>query len=389
MAGVIEDISRHAITTAAKPDGHSTREPVSRDSDPLGLGSTTEKVKTDGPEGVSLESTLVVQLPSSRSGTADGTGQGLSFGKEGGGDLEKLAQAESTTLPSAPVSNTHAGLPPLPKPVIVPRLDPGCTFPFARAWAPELERHDISQSEWVGFLDRLNILGKPHPGITVAQIMAIGVSFAPVDAAEGIAALIEAGAAGLTAYMARARCQKLIAMMNLEYFGPRGLRVRIVSGKEMRRNLGLQKGDALVAPLGEDTLDMTTQERCLEQLKGRVSELTFSVPGPAPETKAVARLAAWRVRTQLKKSDKAARRARKRAWKKFQQGKELKECKEEVSRVKRVSWVLLQNIEDAEADVIRAKEEAGGKKRGKLWRALFGHCAVEAGRSRFAKKKLT
>ncbi|KAL0937653.1 uncharacterized protein CTRU02_207384 [Colletotrichum truncatum] len=275
--------------------------------------------------------------------------------------IEKLDLAESTNEKPASTPSEHKGGP-LSRPVVIPRVNPGSTFPFARAWAPELQHHGVPQSEWLSFLDSLNILTAPHPGVTAAQVVGVGVAFAPFEGADGIAALIEVGATGLTYYMAKAKCDKFIDHKNEEYFNPRGLHARIVSGKSLRRNLGLDKKDPLMAPLGEDTLDLTPQDRCLEYLKDRVCKLDFNIPEPEPETKTMARLASWRVKQQLKDTDKKAKAARKRSWKRFQKGKKLKECREEKSRVKRISWVIIQSIEDFEKDKALMEEEAKTKK---------------------------
>ncbi|KAF9871511.1 hypothetical protein CkaCkLH20_10922 [Colletotrichum karsti] len=272
-------------------------------------------------------------------------------------DLQPSRASPSTNDPQPTAPDIKLDIEDPSKPVVIPRLNPGSTFPFARAWAPELERHDIPQSDWLGFLDRLNILSSPHPGITAAQVLGVGLAFAPFEGADGLAFLIELGAAGLAAHMAKTKCRDFLAQMNRDYFGPRGLHVRIVDGKELRRNLGLETKDPMMAPLGEETLDMTTQERCLAYLNGRVCELDFDVPDPDPQTKALARLAAWRVKLHVKDTDKKATKARRKAWKRFQKGKKLKECREEKSRVKRISWVLLQSIEDFERDKILVEEE--------------------------------
>lgn len=258
-----------------------------------------------------------------------------------------------------PPVSADAELPALPKPILIPRVNPGHQIPFARAWAPELANHVVTREDLVTFIDNLNIIIRPHPAVQVVELAAFGVSLIPYDAAEGVGSAIEAVAKLTTFAMTYKRSKKCIELMNERYFHPRKLHVKIIGSKRIMKMFNLDKKDPLLAPLSEETLDLSSQDRCLKHLSQWACELSFDdIPPPSRQTNVLRRMVVWQVKHKIAKADKQAKRRRKRAWKKHLKGKKLKESWAEKSRVRSLDWILIQNLDEWE----KAKAEKQAKK---------------------------
>lgn len=191
------------------------------------------------------------------------------------------------------------------------------------------------------------------------------VSFPPIADADGIAAALQLAAIASQHLIAHKRCKAYLARVNTAYFEPRGLHARIVGTKHVRRVLGVGKADPLVAPLDRDTVDLTCLQRCLTGLEARGAAplVTEGLAVPGKETAVLARLAAWQVRRKLAKSEKSAKRARKRAIKKIEKGKKVKwEGAGERYRLKMLGWILIEDLADREA-YVEEKERAKRSKK--------------------------
>jgi hypothetical protein len=249
-------------------------------------------------------------------------------------------------------------LPPLPKPVLVPRVNPRQGLPYARCWAPELEKHAIKKEDFVSFVDTLNIMVAPHAAFNTLHLAALGVGFVPWEGAEGVAAGIELIAVGGTIAVAHKRTKQYLQRMNDTYFHPRDLHVKLTNTKKMMKLLELDpKKDPLIAPLTEETLKESVQERCLRHLSQWTCELSFEdIPEPKKPTGVFSTMAQWDIDSRLRSAERRAQRGRKSAWKKHMKGKKLKEDRGERTRVKQLGWILIQNRDEWET--IRAAKEA-------------------------------
>ncbi|GAW15624.1 hypothetical protein ANO14919_050410 [Xylariales sp. No.14919] len=269
----------------------------------------------------------------------------------------------------------------LPKPVLIPRLDPGSVIPFARAWAPELTDHAVAKEDFVAFIDNLNIVITPNVAFRVLQVAGFAVGLVPYDIAEGVGGALEGIAIIGTAAMNYKRTKDYLSLMNEKYFHPRKLHVKIVGTKRLKKLFELDKKDPCLAPLTEDTLELTSQERCLRYLSRYSCELSFDVPSPSPATTTLAKITAWEIKHKVRKADKAARSSRKRTWKRYQKGKNPQsrwDSRGEKARVKSLDWILVQNLEDWEARKAdkKARKEEGKSKKGwerktSAWRKLL------------------
>ncbi|KAI0521602.1 hypothetical protein F5B22DRAFT_544657 [Xylaria bambusicola] len=301
-------------------------------------------------------------------------------------DVVEIAPATSTTFPDPaepvlPVTDTqildaatacfppvpeNADLPPLPKPVLIPRLEPGSSVPFARAWPVRLADHAITQEDFVAFIDNFNIVIAPNVAIQVLGFTGAVVGLVPYDVAEGVGGALEAIAILSAIALNYKRIRDYLSRMNETYFHPRKLHVKVINTKRLKTILKLEKKDPLLAPLTEDTLELSSQERCLKYLSQHSCELSFDVPAPSPATTTLAKITAWQIRQKARKADKTAKAARKRTWKRHQKGKKLQgrwESYGEKSRVKSLDWLLVQNLEEWEAR--KAEKEAKKKERKK------------------------
>ncbi|KAI0154200.1 hypothetical protein GGR57DRAFT_119684 [Xylariaceae sp. FL1272] len=274
----------------------------------------------------------------------------------------QILNVATSSFPPVPPSAT---LPPLPKPVIIPRRDPGGTIPFARAWASELGASSITKEDFIAFLDNLNVIMSPHIGFHMLEIAALFVSVVPYDAAEAIG-----GAVGALAMLGAAavnwkRTKDYLALMNESYFHPRKLHIKIVDTKKLKKLLKLEKKDPCLLPLSEESLHLTSQERCLKYLSAHTCELDFDVPPPSKATKILARITAWEIRHKVLQADKKARWGRNRAWKRHQKGKKVNERWVgwgERQRVSGLDWLFVMNLDEWEEGK-RVKEEKKREKR--------------------------
>ena len=261
---------------------------------------------------------------------------------------------DAATACFSPVTE-NADLPLLPKPVVMPRLDQGSSVPFARAWPPELADHAITQEDFVAFIDNLNIAISPNVAILV-----------PYDVAEGVGGALEAIATLGAIAVNYKRTKDYLALTNEKYFHPRKLHVKIVNTKRLKTLLKLDKKDALLAPLTEDTLELSSQQRCLRYLSKYSCELSFDAPAPSPATTTLAKITAWQIKQKIRKADEAAKSARKRTWKRHQKGKKLQgrwESMGEKSRVRSLDWILVQNLQDWEARKAEKEVKKNEKKK--------------------------
>jgi hypothetical protein len=272
----------------------------------------------------------------------------------------QMLNLATSSFPTVP---EDVDLPPLPKPVVIPRVDSGGAAPFARAWAPELAKHAIAKEDFVAFIDSLNITITPHLAFRVLQVAAFGVGLVPYDIAEAVGGALEAIALVGAIAVNYKRTKDYLLRMNEKYFHPRNLHVKIIGTKRLKKLFELDKKDPCLAPLTEQTLELTIRERCLQYLSNYTCDLSFDVPPPSPAVTTLAKITAWEIRHKIRKADKSARFCRKRAWKRHQKGKKLEGYWGfgERQKVKSLGWILVQNLEDWE--VRKAEKEAKRKEK--------------------------
>ncbi|KAI1427380.1 hypothetical protein F5Y12DRAFT_169351 [Xylaria sp. FL1777] len=336
----------------------------------------------------------VSRVPSATTASSDNGNSTRLSGKPSSTNLVDDVELAPSTSPgsAAQVTDTHildiatasfppvpedANILPLPKPVLVPRLDPGGAIPFARMWAPELASHAITKEDFVAFVDNLNIIITPHVAFRVLQIASFAVGLVPYDMAEGIGGALEAIAIIGAIAMNYKRTKDYLAIMNEKYFHPRKLHIKRIGTKRLKKLFELDQKDPCLAPLTEDTLELTSQERCLRYLSQYSCELSSDVPAPSPATTMLAKVTTWQIKHKIRKADKSARSGRKRAWKRHQKGKKPLsswDSRGERVRVRSLDWILVQNLEEWETQRAKKgekKKKEGGKRHASVWRGIL------------------
>ncbi|KAI1192797.1 hypothetical protein F5X97DRAFT_64237 [Nemania serpens] len=303
-----------------------------------------------------------------------------------GVDVEQTsAPAQNTSLQGAerqlldlatkyfPSISEDAVFPPLPKPVLVPRVNPGAATPFVRAWAPELADHAVAKEDFVAFIDNLNVIMTPHLAFRVMEATGAAVGMVPYDVAEGVGGALEGIALIGSIAMNYKRKKDYFALMNEKYFHPRKLHIKIIGTKRLKKQLGLDKKDPCLAPLTEETLELTSQDRCLRYLSQYTCELSFDVPAPSQATTTLAKITAWQIRHKVRKADRLAKAGRKRAWKRHQKGKNPQDRWNSLGervRVKSLEWILVQNFEEWEAHRAEKERKKEERRKASVWRSV-------------------
>ncbi|KAL3457702.1 hypothetical protein BJX64DRAFT_292938 [Aspergillus heterothallicus] len=147
--------------------------------------------------------------------------------------------------PHAPT--TTATLPPSQlvtfKPIIIPQVarssQSEIITPFLRAYSPTLESHNITQCEFLVFIDGLNGAWIAHPVLQAAGIAGSVMSMIhPVEIAgmviEGVAEAASEGSSYL-------RTRRYLNSANENMFRPRGLNVRVCKFDEMLDIVGVSR----------------------------------------------------------------------------------------------------------------------------------------------------
>lgn len=68
-------------------------------------------------------------------------------------------------------------LPKLQKPVVVPQIRNGVGVPFARAFSEALKAYDVTEEEWLAFIDNLNVVATANPPLQVLDLAGNIVGF--------------------------------------------------------------------------------------------------------------------------------------------------------------------------------------------------------------------
>lgn len=184
-----------------------------------------------------------------------------------------MAQPVSeVTTPGSPAANMSGNIPSTPapvnsyplltKPIVIPQAlgHPAHSKimcrPFTRCYAKILSSYNISEDEFLAFLDELNIEQVAHVGLDYTKkagsVVKLAGHFDPTGITHLVGQTIHTSAViGQAASVGGPMSKKkqFIAKANKDLFGPRGLRVSIVSGKELRTILGVDPKFPLCAPL--------------------------------------------------------------------------------------------------------------------------------------------
>ncbi|KAE9373023.1 hypothetical protein N431DRAFT_289060, partial [Stipitochalara longipes BDJ] len=201
----------------------------------------------------------------------------------------------------------------LPRPIAVPQTTHGRGQSFLRAWAPCLEAHNISQTDFLAFIDNLNIVSTANPPLQVLDLAGGFLGMVPHHWAQLAGTAVQASAKLGTALVSKSRTDMYMKEVDEKMFKPRGLKVSIALVEAMRRILRVPDTQPLLAPLTRETMQMSTVERELLAVREYNAVLELGVPRPMEQTTILAKLSARQVEGLAKKNQKKAVKDREKA----------------------------------------------------------------------------
>lgn len=243
-----------------------------------------------------------------------------------------------SSLPDAPPPPYSTNNDRIPLPIVLPQTSKsfrGAFYsPFVRAYVPELEAHNLSQSDFLTFLDGLNEAFVANPvfaGLGIAgAIMQQFYGIHPVQWA-GMGLQVASGAASAATSYARTRAY--VKAVNADLFHPNGLHVGILTTKKMMAKVGHPEERLSLPPL--DTTDELNESalsresssnsgvtqiasedarmRRVRALQGYVMPLDFDVPAAVTPDNVLKRMGAAQAKRQAKKQAKKDEKRRDKA----------------------------------------------------------------------------
>ena len=210
-------------------------------------------------------------------------------------------QALAFTNGTPPQSIAVSALTP---PVAIPQVIPGRGQPFARAWAPSLASHRITKTDFLAFIDGLNIVSTANPPLQVLNLAGGVIGMVPYHWAAIAGLAIQATARLGTAAVSKGRTEIYMKEVNERFFAPRKLKVAIASRDAVAQVARLPGNTPVLAPLTRETMNMRLNERSLETMRGYIAELDFDVPPVAEQTTILAKMSAKQIERQGKKNER-------------------------------------------------------------------------------------
>ncbi|KAG0648097.1 hypothetical protein D0Z07_5656 [Hyphodiscus hymeniophilus] len=197
-----------------------------------------------------------------------------------------------------------SSIPPLKFPIAIPQIIPGGGQAFVRAWSPSLSNHGITQTEFLAFIDGLNIVSTANPPLQILNLAGGLIGMVPHHWAAIAGFAMQTTAQLGTAAVSKGRTEMYMKEANEKFFAPRRLKVAIASRDAVGSVLRLPRDAPILAPLTRETINMGMVERSLALMQGYAAELDFNVPPPAEQTTTLAKMSARQVDRQVKKNEK-------------------------------------------------------------------------------------
>ncbi|KAJ6527702.1 hypothetical protein B0H19DRAFT_1083801 [Mycena capillaripes] len=198
-------------------------------------------------------------------------------------------QVESRLSPVRVASESETKPPRLDKPFAIPRVlhwrrgrffSRGTTWgkPFVRAYSPALEAYGITEKEMLDFIDELNIKKRGNLAWNYVALVGTTTKVAghadPTHITKAVGHIIyDVGKLGAWNSACGPKADKVafLRKANREVFGPKGLRVRIVTAAELRERLGMPRDADLALPI-EDQRMISVPTRA-EIVQGKRAEI--------------------------------------------------------------------------------------------------------------------
>ncbi len=199
---------------------------------------------------------------------------------------------------------------PLLKPVTVPQTMSGTGQPFARCWSPALIPYAIPPSDFVEFIDNLNVVATANPPLQILDLAGGMLGMVPHHIFQLAGTGLQAAAKLGTVVVSKKRTDMYMDTVNKDFFTPRGLKATIMSREAMAVTLRLPGNAERLAPITNENINHSVLERRLEGMKPYMSELRLDVPPPAQQTTLLAKMSAGQVKRQSARAEKKALKQR-------------------------------------------------------------------------------
>lgn len=206
---------------------------------------------------------------------------------------------------------------------------------FLRVWAPVLQNYNITMTEFVAFIDNLNVISTASPPLQVVDLAGGIIGMVPHHWAAIAGAAIQGTAKLGTHAVSKGRTEAYMSQVNEKMFKPRNLKVSIVSTQATRALLKIPITHPKLAPLTAQTMSLSTAERVLVSIQPYNAVLDMHVPPPAEQTTALAKLSARQIASRAKKQQEKLIKGREKAVEKKQEKMEKDQEKQEKEDRKR------------------------------------------------------
>ncbi|KAK5681595.1 hypothetical protein LTS10_006128 [Elasticomyces elasticus] len=200
----------------------------------------------------------------------------------------------------------------LPCPVAIPQISGAgrslspIGLPFTRAYAPLLGNYDVSEQEFLEFIDNLNIVSASSPPLQVLDLVGGFPGFVPLAHSQTISGVPQAGAQIGNRILSKTRGDVFLEKSNADFFKPRSLKVELVAGRALKLRLGLNPETSLVAATSSERSSAgprTLTERKLASLAGLIAPLVLDVPPPNEPTNVLNQMCARQQAKHARKAD--------------------------------------------------------------------------------------
>lgn len=211
-------------------------------------------------------------------------------------------------------------------PVAIPQMTKGRGMPFMRLNSPVLQEHGISESDFIEFIDTLNIVSAASPPFKILDLAGGIIGMVPHHWAQLTSNLLKLTAMGGTAIVSKSRTDAFLQEANQRTFGPKGLRVCLITTAALIPTIKFPAQKAITLPLALD-IPLESQpsfhNRLLQGLKGYVSETEVTrLPSKNEDISIIDQMSAKQVVRDMEKIEKKMYKDTEKQMKKMQKNHE-------------------------------------------------------------------
>lgn len=253
----------------------------------------------------------------------------------------------------------------LSKPIAIPQAVPGMGKPFARAYPPELEQHDLPVASFVQLIDTINYLATSSPPLQALGLVGTGLGFVPHWTFQVAGMGVNAASVAANISVARIRTKKFVQRVNAEIFAPRGLHFTIMKfDRLVKEVLGAQEKEELMVPTASSPDDFTNlgsgMERRLDAMAGRIAPLELSNLPPIDTSRmsTLSQLTTKQTQRAGRKGEEKQMKDRRKALKKMEE--KMEEADKELQKLDKEALKANRKAEKEISKVLR-KEDVGSK----------------------------